>query len=237
MMLYFLYLIFGVLPSIIWLLFFLREDAHPESNRMILKVFFYGIVAAFLAIVFEFGFLELSFRVPLEATLLLALNIFIGVSLVEEFSKYIVVKKTALTDPELDEPLDIMLYMVVAGLGFAALENIFVLLKLGLPFEISETLTLTLFRFIGATFLHALCSGVIGFFLALSLFKAKNKFKLIIAGITIATLLHGFFNFSIMKLEGNLKLIAPGIILLGLGIFVFLAFQKLRTIASVCKLK
>ena len=57
-MLYFLYLVFGVLPSIIWLLFFLREDAHPESNRMILKVFFYGIIAAFIAVIFEFGFLD-----------------------------------------------------------------------------------------------------------------------------------------------------------------------------------
>ncbi len=236
-MLYFLYLVFGVLPSIIWLLFFLREDAHPESNRMILKVFFYGIIAAFIAVIFEFGFLELSLRISLTPIVILILNIFIGVALVEEFSKYIVVKKTAIVDPELDEPLDVMLYMVIAGLGFAALENIFVLLDLGLPFNISDTISLTLLRFLGATFLHALCSGTIGFFLALSLFEAKNKLKLIITGLVIATFLHGLFNFSIIRFEGGLRIMIPGIILGGLGIFVLLAFRKLRTLASVCKLK
>lgn len=236
-MLYSLYFIFGILPSLIWLFFFLREDAHPESNKMIIKVFFYGVVAALLALLFEFGFLEISAKLPFSSIAILVLNMFIGVSLVEEFSKYIVVKKIAIADPEFDEPLDVMLYMVIAGLGFAALENIFVLLDLGLPFEISETLTLTLFRFLGATFLHALCSGTIGFFLALSFCKNKWGLRLIIPGIIISTFLHGLFNFSIIRLEGNLKIFIPAVIVLGLGIFVSLSFQKLKTITSVCKIK
>lgn len=234
---YFLYFIFGVFPSIIWLLFFLREDVHPESNKMILKVFCYGIIAALLALIFEFGFLETSVKLPFSSMTILVLNIFIGVSLVEEFSKYFLVKKIAISDPEFDEPLDAMLYMVIAGLGFAALENIFVLLDLGLPFKISETLTLTLFRFLGATFLHALCSGTIGFFLALSFYKTNQRLRMIILGLTISTLLHGLFNFSIIGLKGNFKILIPAIILLGLGIFVSLAFQKIKTIASICKIK
>ncbi len=42
-----IYIFFGLAPSFIWLLFFLRKDAHPESNPMILKIFFYGMLAAF----------------------------------------------------------------------------------------------------------------------------------------------------------------------------------------------
>jgi len=236
-MIYSLYFIFGVLPSVIWLLFFLREDVHPESNRMVLKVFSYGIIAAFLALLFEFCFIEISVKFNFYSIVISILNIFIGISLVEEFSKYILVKKIAISDPEFDEPLDAMLYMVIVGLGFAALENIFVLLGLGLPFVISETLTLTLFRFLGATFLHALCSGTIGFFLALSFYKTKWKLRLVILGLTIAIFLHGLFNFSIMELKGNLKIIIPAIILLGLGMFVSLAFQKLKTISSICRIK
>jgi len=236
-MFYLFYFILGVLPSIIWLLFFLREDAHPESNRMIIKVFFCGIAAAFLAVIFEFGFLELSSEIFFPSLAVLILNIFIGVSLMEEFSKYVVVKKIAISDPEFDEPLDAMLYMVIAGLGFAAMENVLVLFGLGQPFNISEALTLTLFRFLGATFLHALCSGTIGFFFFFSFFKIKNRFRLLILGLIIATFLHGLYNFSIMELEGSFKVTIPAIILLGLAIFVFLAFQKLKTIASICKLK
>ena len=236
-MYYCLYFIFGVFPSIIWLLFFLREDVHPESNKMILKVFCYGILAAFLALFFEFGLLGVVSLLPLSSIIILLLNIFISVSLVEEFSKYILVKKIAIVDPEFDEPIDAMLYMIIAALGFAALENIFVLLNLGLPFKISDTLILSLFRFLGATFLHALCSGTIGFFLALSFYKTKQRLGLIILGFVIATFLHGLFNFSIMELKGKLQILIPAFIIIGLGIFVSLAFQKLKKIASVCKIK
>jgi len=234
---YYIYLIFGIFPSIIWLLFFLKEDVHPESNKMILKVFCYGIIAAFLALVFEFGFLAISSKLSLPLLSVLLLNIFICVGLVEEFSKFILVKKLAVSDPEFDEPIDAMLYMIIAALGFAALENIFVLLNLGLPFKISDTLTLTLFRFLGATFLHALCSGTIGFFLALSFYKTKQRLRLIILGFIIAVSLHGLFNFSIMEMKGSLKFLIPTFIIIGLGIFVSLAFQKLKKISSVCKIK
>ena len=101
---YCLYFIFGVVPSIVWLLFFLREDVHPESNKMILKVFSYGIIAAFLALLFELGiflledlFLGAETEIPIT---ILIFNAFISVALIEEFSKYILVKKIAISDPE-----------------------------------------------------------------------------------------------------------------------------------------
>lgn len=243
---YFLFFILGILPSIIWLLFFLREDAHPESNRMIIKVFSYGIIAAFLAAlseaIFESGFLKLSSKIFFPSVIILFLNVFVGVSLIEEFFKYLVVRTKAISDPEFDEPLDAMLYMIIAGLGFAAVENVLYLFTSGPSFDILETLTLTLFRFLGATFLHALCSGTLGFFLALSFFETKNKFKLVIFGLVIATSLHGIYNFFIIKIGENLETAIPGIILIGfilitLGIFVFLGFKKLKTMASVCKIK
>jgi len=52
-MTYFLCLIFGLAPSIIWLLFFLRKDVHPESNRMIILVFLLGMAVAPLTALFE----------------------------------------------------------------------------------------------------------------------------------------------------------------------------------------
>ena len=56
---YFIYIIAGVLPSAIWLLFYLRKDRHPESKRMILKIFLYGMIAALPVILIELGFLEM----------------------------------------------------------------------------------------------------------------------------------------------------------------------------------
>lgn len=235
-MIYFICFVFGVLPSIVWLLFFLREDVHPESNRMILKVFGYGMVSAFLAALLEIDF-QLGLKIiSLPYFLSSIVQIFLGISLIEELMKYLVVKKAAISDPEFDEPLDAMLYMVIAGLGFAAIENILYLLPFGQPFEIMNTMVLSLFRFLGATFLHALCSGTIGFFLALSFYEKKPKKRIILLGIFLATFLHGLYNFSIIEIGGPLKLAIPIIILVGLSIFVSLGFRHLKKMKSVCKI-
>lgn len=225
---YSLYIIFGVLPSIIWLLFYLRKDSHPESNRMILKIFFYGMLVAIPAILIEMGFFELAFPV--------IFNIFIGVALIEEFLKYLVVKGKVLHDPEFDEPLDAMLYMIIAALGFAAVENILILFSLGPTFLLTETLSTTLFRFLGATFLHALCSGTLGYFLALSFFRTRKRGRLLLLGLLIATFLHGFYNFAIIEIEGYLTFLIPVLILLSLAIFVTFGFKRLKKIKSVCKI-
>jgi len=131
-MIYLLYF-FGFLPSIIWLLFYLQKDVHPESNKQILKVFFYGIIAGFCAILVEAMFKEVLLPKSI-------LYIFIGGAFVEEYLKYLVIKFEILKNSELDEPFDIMLYMIISALGFAALENILILIGYHPFLELSGTL-------------------------------------------------------------------------------------------------
>ena len=231
-----LYIFFGVLPSFIWLLFYLRKDSHPESNRMIIKIFFYGMLAALPAILLEMGILDILKELKLPLILLIFLNVFIGVALVEELLKYLVVREKVLDHPEFDEPVDVILYMIIAALGFAAAENILILFSLGTTFLFEKVLTISLLRFWGATFLHALCSGTLGYFLTLSIFETKKRSGLLIIGVGITTLLHGLYNFSIMKLEGTFSWLIPIIILIGLAIFLTFAFKKLKKLKSVCKI-
>ena len=188
---HFLLLIFALFPSIIWLLFFLRKDAHPESNQEIIKIFFYGILAALPAVLIETGIFEEFHKFLLFLSPRFDFSVFLPVlssaillALVEEVLKYLVVREKVLNNPEFDEPTDVMLYMIIAALGFAAFENVLVLFPLGSTFLIKGALTLSALRFIGATFLHALCSGLVGYFLALSFFetKKKNKINLFRAG-------------------------------------------------------
>ena len=233
-MTYLFYIFFGLAPSVIWLLFFLRKDSHPESNRMILKVFFYGMLAALPAVFIELGFSQQINQLHLPSFLISILYVFLGIALVEEVMKYLVVKKQVLKSSECDEPVDIMLYMIISALGFAALENLFILFPLTQPFQLLETFLVSVFRFVGATFLHALCSGLIGYFLALSFLKAKNRLKLKYLGITLAVLLHGLYDFSIIKIGGGFKFIVPIIILAGLSIFISLGFKKVKKLKSIC---
>lgn len=236
-MYYPIYIFFGLAPSIIWLLFYLRKDSHPESNRMILKIFIYGMLSALPAIFLELGFFEITKKLE-SAFLVSILNIFIGVALVEEYLKYLVVKEKVLVHSECDEPLDIMLYMVISGLGFAALENVLVLFSLGQAVLLKETLAVSLFRFLGATFLHTLSSAFLGFFLVLS-YGASQKKRVVffLFGLGMATVLHGFYNFFIMRLgkQGEPVFFVPILILLGLAGFTTWGFRKLKTIKSVCK--
>lgn len=250
-MIYLILIIFGLAPSIIWLLFYLRKDAHPESNRMILKIFFYGMLAAVIAALIEIG---ISGALVIAGEnwfktfpfLFFALYHFLIIALVEEYSKYLIVREKVINNPEFDEPVDTILYMIIIALGFAALENILVLFSGKGPILFGEAIAVSSFRFIGATFLHALCSGTLGYFLALSFFEPKKRLKLIIKGIVIATLLHGFFNISIIGIGEGLtrqnsllltsSVISLAIILSGLGFFVSFGFRKLKKMASICKI-
>ncbi|MFH1575669.1 MAG: PrsW family intramembrane metalloprotease [Candidatus Nealsonbacteria bacterium] len=227
---------FGLAPSIIWLLFFLKKDNLPESKRMILKIFFFGMLATVPTALLELGFFETVGELNLPPLLFIILYAFLGIGFMEEILKYFVVKKMVLRHHEFDEPVDAMLYMIIAALGFAALENLLILLPMSANFQFFEAALVSIFRFVGATFLHALCSGLLGYYIALSFFQTKNKTKLIIKGILWATLLHGLYDLSIMKADGGFKFILPVIILMGLIIFVTMGFQKVKKLKSICKL-
>lgn len=240
-------LFFGLTPSFVWLLFYLRKDSHPESNKMVLKIFFFGmamtIIAAFVEIGIEkaLDIINEPFNIfngsasSFASSLSFIMYGFLGIALVEEFFKYFVVREKVLKNPEFDEPVDAMLYMIISGLGFAALENILVLLPLGNFFI--ETVYVSAIRFIGATFLHALCSATIGYFLALSLYETKKRYLLLSIGLAIATILHGVYNFSIIKSADNHYFIyIPIILLTGLALFVSFGFKQLKAKAGVCKI-
>lgn len=223
-----LYIALGTLPSFVWLIFYLRKDVHPESNRMILKIFFYGMLIALPVVLIETGIVQSvkDMDLPLIQTNLL--NMFVGVALIEELMKFLVVREKVLKNPEFDEPIDAPLYMIIAALGFAAVENILILFSLGPVFLFKEAFSTMIFRFIGATFLHGLCSGAIGYFLAVSVCQKKNQVKTVSKGLLLATLLHGLYNFSIIGIRGMFSVIIPLIILLSLAIFLAHSFQRLK---------
>ena len=233
---YSLAIIFGVLPSIIWLLFYLRKDVHPESKSMVIKIFFFGMLAALPAIFLEMGIFKTFSKLNLPLIYLAGLNTFLGVALIEEMLKFLVVKVKVLSNAEFDEPVDAILYMIIAALGFAGAENILILFNQGTNLLLPQALKISAVRFLGATFLHALTSGTVGYFLALSLFETKKRLKLISLGLLISTLLHGLYNFSIMEMEESLKLLIPLAILTGLATFVIWSFKRFQRLKSICKI-
>jgi protease PrsW len=235
------YLIFGLLPSLTWLFYYLRKDAHPEPKAMILKIFLWGAFITIPVFFVQIGLTYLLQYITINAFLKTLLYWFLVIAFSEEFFKYLVIRLKIINSPELDEPLDIMLYMVIAALGFAALENILYLFTPteGLSFNqiIDRTVVIDIIRFIGAVFLHTLCSAIIGYSLAVSFCEVKTKYMSLAAGIIMATVLHGLYDLSIMTLDGYMRLAVPAVIILTLAFFVFSKFNQLQKMKSICKIK
>jgi RsiW-degrading membrane proteinase PrsW (M82 family) len=240
MLLYIFYIFLGILPTLVWLLFYLKKDAHPEPKIMVFKIFLLGFLMALPAILIELGLtnaFNLLKGINFPDNLILFLNLFIAVALVEEVLKYLVVHEKVLRSPDFDEPIDAVIYLIIAGLGFAAAENILILASLGNNFSWTTLFNLTLLRFWGAIFLHALCSGLLGYFLALACTKIKRKNFYLISGLGLVTILHGLFNLFIMKLEENNLYLIPNILILsGLALFLSLAIKRLKKLKSICQI-
>lgn len=208
---------------------------------MVLNIFLWGALSTVPVFFIQIGLTYLLTKIELTALTHSLIYWFLVIALSEELFKYFVVKSKVLNSSALDEPVDIMIYMVIAALGFSALENILYLLS---PINvssfdslISRILIISIIRFLGATFLHTLCSAVIGYFMALSFCNIKKGFTSIAWGIGLAVLLHGLYDFSIMTLDGSLQVVIPVLILLTLAAFVFSGFEKLKELKSVCEIK
>ncbi|MCX6720215.1 MAG: PrsW family intramembrane metalloprotease [Candidatus Staskawiczbacteria bacterium] len=237
-----IYIILGLLPSLTWLFYYLTKDLHPEPKRMIIKVFLWGAFITLPVFFVQIGLTKLLDMANVGHTTLVwgIIYWFIIISFSEEIFKYLVIRVKVVDSHHLDEPVDVMLYMVVSALGFAAVENILYLFapmgQMSIDELIGRALLVTFIRFIGATFLHTLCSAVIGYFLAISFCHVKSRHIVIVAGIIMATVLHGLYDFFIIKLPDPSGYIVPAITILILAVLVFVGFEKLKKMKSICKI-
>lgn len=224
-------IILGILPSLIWLSIYLKEDEHPEPNRFILKIFFWGALMAPIAAGAEFiliGAIK-NFSLPLILVNFLIFFVFIGI--VEEYCKFLAVRIGMLKNPAFDEPTDAMIYLIVSGLGFAALENVLAIFHFieNSGNIIGEAIEITALRFLSSTLLHVLASAIVGYYLARKHFFSR-KYG-VVEGLIIAGFLHGTYNIltitsdSFLKIQPTLMVVA---MLGAMAIIVNMLFYKLK---------
>lgn len=227
----------GGVPPLVWLWFWLKEDIHPEPKILIFATFIAGAVAASIAFFVE-SLLESNLHIVILSSI--ALLIFAAV---EEGFKFIAAKTIALSNKNFDEPVDAIIYLISAALGFAALENILfltnILANFTIPFftvknifldvTINTALISNSFRFIGATVLHTVASGVLGVFIGLSFYKSKvYKFFSTLIGLAVAILLHTAFNYLIMKYADKFLIVFLGIWVFAIILILF--FERVKRV-------
>lgn len=224
----------GLLPALLWLWFWLREDrVSPEPKKLIIATFFAGMGATLVSLVLE-NTSRLFLNVGSTASGLSASFFPIALwALIEETSKFSAAYVVALRRRENDEPVDNMVYLITAALGFAALETAFFLVS---PIEsegaINSIITGNL-RFIGTAPLHIISSATVGIFMAFAFCRLPGtRRRLAAAGILAATLLHTLFNFFILKDSQNL-LAVFAVVWVGI-VILLLFFEKVKRINRSC---
>jgi len=244
---YVVLIIAGFLPSIIWLTYYLRRDSHPEPKYMIVKTFLMGIIVSPLVIAAGFLVLSIVSKACDCQIRLQDYRFLLWAAFLEEFVKFYAVKLVVLKNAEFDEPIDAMIYMITAAMGFAAMENILYLsrtvqegvsIHATLGMHAKAALSVWILRFTGATLLHTLSSALVGYFLALSWFFAHHQRKLIYIGLVLATIFHFTFNIFVSKplapdswdigkqlLVGQVYAL---LLLVGMAFLISVLFDKIR---------
>ncbi len=216
----------GILPALLWLWFWLKEDGvRPEPRGLIVATFLAGMAAVPIALVLEQGIN--TFAVGSLAILFLW-------AAAEEITKYLGAWFTALKRQENDEPLDSMIYLITAALGFAALENVlFILGPLGVG-NVAETFITGNLRFIGSTLLHIVSSGALGIVLAFAFCELPGIKRLVtVLGLLLSISLHTLFNFFILKSDNNLFTVFSFVWIGVIILFLFFELVKRRNRSCV----
>ncbi|MFY0603580.1 MAG: PrsW family intramembrane metalloprotease [Flavobacteriaceae bacterium] len=166
---------------------YVKDKYEKEPFKFLAKNFFLGAIVSVLitlllgtlaGALFPFTDDKSVFQILLKA--------FVVVALVEEFSKYIIVKYVAQRNKAFNEPFDGIVYAVMVSMGFATLENIIYVFQYGVSTGIIRAFT--------AVPAHATFAILMGYFMGKAKFS-KNRAILNLLGLLTATIFHGAYDF------------------------------------------
>ena len=172
---------------IIIIYIYLKDKYEKEPKILLLKSFLFG---AILSIITTMIISYVATRIfPITNGYSVGqqfIEAFIVVALVEEFSKYIIVRYYAQPKKDFNEPFDGIVYAVMVSMGFAFTENLLYVFEYGISTGILRAFT--------AVPAHATFGIIMGYFMGLAKFSNK-KWLYNLAGLLFAAIFHGTYDF------------------------------------------
>jgi protease PrsW len=208
--------ILAVAPAVFWMWWFYRKDRFdPEPRGLVIKIFLLGMLPVLPAGLLEILLLKMLPALTGESLVAIALSNMLVVGPIEEFGKYLVVKRWAVRHPAFNEPLDGIVYAAAAALGFAALENFFYLLDNGA--------WLILIRGPLSTLDHVLFSALWGYALGMASVQTDphEASKLVRNGLIMSALGHGFSNTLLLAAQSDSALVWSPLLAILFAIFLY----------------
>lgn len=212
----------AIAPAMLIIFYFYKKDVgKPEPKGLIIKTFLLGVLSTIPAYIIEMSFQFQISVISLGNNIVINLiySYFIS-GTVEESLKLFVILYFLYNNKNFDEVMDGVIYAIVTSMGFACLENIKYLIEYDYSLEIIFLRALTTIP------LHAIASGIMGYYIGVSKFKKTfrevNIYKL--RGLIIAILIHGTFNMIVY----TLPLLSIASALISLLPFIVATFFLLR---------
>jgi len=181
-------LIAATTPVLIVIIYiYVKDKYEKESKRILLYTFLLGAVVSIIITTILYKFFDLFLPIPDDYSVWQQfLKAFFIVALIEEFSKYVIVRYFNQPRKGFNEPFDGIIYAVMVSMGFAALENILYVLEGGIE--------VALIRAVTAIPAHATFAIIMGYFMGKAKFS-KNRVKWNLVGLSLAIVFHGTYDF------------------------------------------
>ncbi len=228
-----LLIVLSVLPVILLGRYIYNNDFDKEPKGLLITLFLMGVGSVIVTVILTaaldtvFPFFSLENEAKLDIFGLIP-YIFIGVALIEEFSKWIFVYLFGYHNREFNHAYDAIVYCAFVSLGFACIENILYVLQSGLSTAI--------FRAITAVPGHA-CFGVwMGFYLGMAKTADKHQNQQLSTKNKVRSLLypvaaHGLYDYLIF---GSVQVSAYTLLFLIFVIYLFTETpKKVRQLARI----
>lgn len=221
----------GLLPSLIWLYFLLKEDArHPEPKHLIALAFIAGMGGVLLALPLERWSCS-SLTAGLIASCTSAQfssSTILSWALIEEVIKYVMAAVFILWRRQVDEMPDYVIYMITVALGFASAENMLFLVDPLSRGQVASTILTGNLRFLGSTLLHVVASAILGLTFAFTArYRPPTRALASAAGVILAVALHTAFNTLIIR-QGTSSALSAFFLVWTAAVIIFAAFEVLK---------
>lgn len=165
---------------------YLKDKYDREPKRLLLLHFILGAFVSILITTVLYTTIGFFIEFDRNSMIQQFIYAFFVVALIEEFSKYVIVRFIAQPNKKFDEPFDGIIYAVMVSMGFAATENILYVFNGGLGVALVRAFT--------ALPAHATFGILMGFYMGKAKFSS-HRMRFNLTGLLLAILFHGAYDF------------------------------------------